>query len=308
MTGFTESVVEEAALAWLGEVGYDVWHGAELEAVEGWGEDVVLRGRLRDALGRLNPELPAEALDDAFRKLLAVEAPTLVERNRAVHRLLVDGVNVEYRRSDGSIAGAQARVLDFDDPVAGNDRLAVNQVAVVEGRHARRLARRRRRGPRQAGRRPIPAHLHPRGGGAAPGRGSAVRLAALPGAALSQCADSPVLRGAPSRGPCENDDRSAVRLERVERLRAARAPRSRLCRCGRHRCRGRRAAGGAEEGRVARRGCARAATRRVAGEPARGGRPRRARTAEPRGRAGEARRRPGAGSESPSTGLRPRTS
>ncbi len=101
------------------------------------GDDVVLRDRLRDALTRLNPDLPREALDDAFRKLLAASAPTLVERNRAVHRLLVDGVNVEFRHADGSIRGAQAHVLDFDDPGA-NDWLAVNQVTVVEGRHARR--------------------------------------------------------------------------------------------------------------------------------------------------------------------------
>ncbi len=78
-----------------------------------------------------------EALDDAFRKLTRLEAPTLIERNHHLHRLLVDGVPVEYRRQDGSIAGAQARVLDFDDPEA-NDWLAVNQFTVVEGQHNRR--------------------------------------------------------------------------------------------------------------------------------------------------------------------------
>jgi hypothetical protein len=51
--------------------------------------------------------------------------------------MLVDGVTVEYRRPDGSIAGAQARVLDFDDP-DNNDWLAVNQFTVVENRHTRR--------------------------------------------------------------------------------------------------------------------------------------------------------------------------
>ena len=74
---------------------------------------------------RLNPDLPAEALEDAFRKLTRSDAPSLVERNRAVHRMLVDGVTVEYRRTDGSIAGAQARVIDFDD--AGQQRLAGRQ-------------------------------------------------------------------------------------------------------------------------------------------------------------------------------------
>ncbi len=57
---------------------------------------------------RFNLDLPSEALEDAFRKLMRTDAPSLMERNRAVHRMLVDGVTVEYRRADGSIAGAQA--------------------------------------------------------------------------------------------------------------------------------------------------------------------------------------------------------
>ena len=98
---------------------------------------MVLAQRLRDALARLNPALPAEALDDAFRKLTRPEGADLIVRNRALHRLLVDGVTVEYRDAEGSIRGAQARVIDFDDP-AGNDWLAVNQFSVVENKHSRR--------------------------------------------------------------------------------------------------------------------------------------------------------------------------
>ncbi len=94
-------------------------------------------GRLRQALVRLNPELPPEALEDAYRKLTKSDVPSLIERNRAVHRMLVDGVTVEYRRKDGSIAGAQARVIDFDDP-DNNDWLAINQFTVAEGQHIRR--------------------------------------------------------------------------------------------------------------------------------------------------------------------------
>ena len=60
------------------------------------------------------------ALDDAFRKLTRPEGAELSARNRAVHRLLVDGVTVEYRTPDGEIRGAQARVLDFEN-TAAND-------------------------------------------------------------------------------------------------------------------------------------------------------------------------------------------
>jgi type I restriction enzyme R subunit len=140
--GIVESTVESAALAWLSELGWQVKHGPEI-APEGlfaerqdYGQ-VVLEQRLRDALARLNPDLPPEALQDAFRKLVNPPGATLEQRNRALHRMLVDGVTVEYRRPDGAIAGAQVRVLDFDDP-DNNDWLAVNQFTVVENRHTRR--------------------------------------------------------------------------------------------------------------------------------------------------------------------------
>jgi type I restriction enzyme R subunit len=144
VTAFTESVVEEAALAWLEALGYAVLHGPDIAAGMPGAErsdpsyrDVVLERRVRDALAALNPALPAEALEDAFRKLTRSDAPSLMERNRAVHRMLVDGVTVEYRRADGAIAGAQARVIDFDTP-GNNDWLAVNQFTVAEGQHTRR--------------------------------------------------------------------------------------------------------------------------------------------------------------------------
>ncbi len=143
-SGFTESVVEQAALAWLEALGYTVIHGPDIAAGMASAErsdpnyrDVILEGRVRQALVRLNPDLSSEALEDAYRKLTHVDAPSLVERNRAVHRLLVDGVTVEFRRQDGSIAGAQARVIDFDE-LDNNDWLAVNQFTVAEGQHTRR--------------------------------------------------------------------------------------------------------------------------------------------------------------------------
>ena len=139
-----ESHVEEAALDWLDALGYSVRSGADIAAGEPIAErsdpncrDVVFEERLKRGLARLNPELPSEALEDTFRKLIKVDAPSLIERNKAVHRLLVDGVTVEYRRQDGSIAGAQARVIDFDDP-DNNDWLAINQFTVAEGQHTRR--------------------------------------------------------------------------------------------------------------------------------------------------------------------------
>ncbi len=139
---FTESEVEEVALDLLAALGYPIAHGPEIAPGEAAAEreaysQVVLEARLHQALARLNPELPQEALDDAFRRTTRPEGPTLETRNRAFHRMLVDGVTVEYRTGEGRIAGAQARVIDFETP-ENNDWLAVNQFTVVEGRSNRR--------------------------------------------------------------------------------------------------------------------------------------------------------------------------
>jgi len=142
MTGFSESVVEQAALAWLESEGWNVINGAEIAPGEPTAErenycDVLLVRRLREALVRLNPALPAAAHDDALRKLTRPEGAEPIQQNRAMHRLLVDGVTVEFRDGEGHIRGAQARVIDFDDPEA-NDWLAVNQYSVSENKHTRR--------------------------------------------------------------------------------------------------------------------------------------------------------------------------
>ena len=139
---FTESEVEDAALDWLADCGWGIAHGPAIAPDTPGAErtdygTVVLEGRLREALDRLNPDLPAEALDDACRKLTRPEGATVEARNRTFHRMVVDGVTVEHRTHDGQIRGAQVRIVDFDD-ADGNDWLAVNQITVVENRHERR--------------------------------------------------------------------------------------------------------------------------------------------------------------------------
>jgi type I restriction enzyme R subunit len=137
-----ESIVEDAALEWFGELGYAVGHGPHLAPGEPAAEresfsEVVLVGRLREAIRRLNPAIPEEAREEALRKVLRVGTPSLTQSNRAFHRMLRDGVDVEYQRPDGSIAGDKARLIDFND-VGSNDWLAVNQFTVIEGQHNRR--------------------------------------------------------------------------------------------------------------------------------------------------------------------------
>ncbi len=142
MSGLGEALVEQAALDWFGELGYATVHGSHLAPGEPDAErasfkDVILVRRLRDAINRLNPAIPADAQEGALRKVLRVATPSLVQTNRAFHHLLRDGVEVEYARPDGSVAGDHVRLLDFDN-VEANDWLAVNQFAVIEGQYHRR--------------------------------------------------------------------------------------------------------------------------------------------------------------------------
>jgi type I restriction enzyme R subunit len=86
---------------------------------------VLLQGRVRNALARLNPSLTEAALDDAFRALTRPASPVLLQINRNFHRMLIYGVPVSYRREDGEQRNGRVRVLDFDNPL-NNSWLAVN--------------------------------------------------------------------------------------------------------------------------------------------------------------------------------------
>lgn len=138
---FRRIILEEAALSWLAELGYAIKSGPLIAPGELFSEresyqQVLLRQRLRDALARLNPTLPAEAIEEAFRKIVHLNAPSLLQANRAFHRMLVDGVEVEFQ-ADGRIVHDKAWLVDFQEP-DWNDWLAVNQFTVVEGHTERR--------------------------------------------------------------------------------------------------------------------------------------------------------------------------
>ncbi len=142
MTPLSEADVEQTALEWLAGLGWQMAHGPDIAPDTPKAEradygQVVLESRLRDALAVLNPSLPVDAIDDAYRRLTRPEGSILEARNRAFHRMLVNGVEIEYRDAEGSVRGDQVRVVDFETP-ANNDWLAVNQFSVTENRNTRR--------------------------------------------------------------------------------------------------------------------------------------------------------------------------
>jgi type I restriction enzyme R subunit len=141
MSHFTESTIEESALEWLKDMGYAIVFGNEIAPGEPAAErenysEVILSGRLKYALKRINPGIPAEALEDAYRKVMRPSSPALVGNNRSFHKMLADGIEVEYRH-EGRIKGDKVWLIDFDN-LDNNDWLAVNQFTVVENHINRR--------------------------------------------------------------------------------------------------------------------------------------------------------------------------
>ncbi|MGH8492703.1 MAG: type I restriction endonuclease subunit R [Moraxellaceae bacterium] len=137
----TEDQLEQEALGWLVELGYthvygpDMAHDGEAPERSNYRE-VLLLGRLRAAIARLNPAIPAAARDEALRQVQDLGTPALLSANRAFHKLLVTGVPVSYQK-DGETRGDFVRLLDWVD-VSANEFLAVNQFSIQGPRHTRR--------------------------------------------------------------------------------------------------------------------------------------------------------------------------
>lgn len=142
MSGFNESHVEEACLSYFADLGYQTLYGPEIgpggsnPERSDW-RDVVLQQRLRDAVQRINPDLPAAAIDAVVTRVLRADSQNQHSENLRVHRLLTEGVEVEYRTPAGELRHTLAWLMDFDRPER-NDWLAVNQFTVVEAGKKRR--------------------------------------------------------------------------------------------------------------------------------------------------------------------------
>ena len=138
-TTLGEAAVEGAALGWLETLGWRVAHGPDIgadtaNAERNDYEQAILDARLRSVVAELNPSLPSDALEDALLRLIRPAGATLEARNRNFHRILVDGVTVEYVAANGAVRGALVHVVNFDAPEA-NDWLSVNQFTVVQNKH-----------------------------------------------------------------------------------------------------------------------------------------------------------------------------
>ncbi|QKS28117.1 MAG: type I restriction endonuclease subunit R [Candidatus Accumulibacter similis] len=142
MAFLSEAAVEQALLDQLRALDYSIEHeediGPDGHRPERESHDeVVLKKRFEDAVARLNPGLPLEARLDAVRRVMQAELPSLLEENRRLHRLMTEGVDVEYYADDGTLRAGKVVVIDFEHPDL-NDWLAVSQFVVINGQNNRR--------------------------------------------------------------------------------------------------------------------------------------------------------------------------
>lgn len=142
MAFLSEAAVELALLEQLRGLGYSIareedigpdGHRTERESHD----EVVLKKRFEDAVARLNPGLPLEARQDAIRKVTQSELPSLLEENRRLHKLMTEGVDVEYYADDGTLTAGKVALIDFEH-TEQNDWLAVSQFVVINGQNNRR--------------------------------------------------------------------------------------------------------------------------------------------------------------------------
>ncbi len=140
-TGLTEADVEQIAIDLFKELGYTHLFGGdiapEMPASEraSYGE-VHLPQRLLSSLTTLNPSIPQDTIEEAAKKIIRSSATTLISQNHAFHQLLVNGVDVSYRKGD-RIINDKAILVDYQHP-ENNEWLIINQFTIVENGNNRR--------------------------------------------------------------------------------------------------------------------------------------------------------------------------
>lgn len=142
MYQFHEDDLEQATLEWLENLGYEIENGTNI-AVDGESPerssyaDVVLEGRLEEALIDINPDASMETVLRAVQQVTMAQSPNLIVNNRIFQKFVTEGIDVEVRKENGRYTTEKLWLFDFKDPEK-NDFLAVNQFTVIEGQNNKR--------------------------------------------------------------------------------------------------------------------------------------------------------------------------
>ncbi|MGB3075429.1 MAG: type I restriction endonuclease subunit R, partial [Chitinophagales bacterium] len=135
MKPITENIIETSAIEILQSEGWDYANGKEispegLKCERNSFTEVVLLNRLRNAIAKINPNIPSDAKEAAVQKVLRIHSPELLHNNEEFHRLLVEKVKVPYQEN-GYERSHEVALIDFDHP-ENNQFLAVNQYTIIE--------------------------------------------------------------------------------------------------------------------------------------------------------------------------------
>ncbi len=140
---FTEDLLEEAAIEILEkELDYDYAFGPDISLGGDYEErkdyrEVILANRVKEALYRINRDLPEEALEEAYRQIITFNSPMLEENNRYFHKLLTEGISVSFKEN-GIVRTKSAKIIEFEkDLLDRNEFLVVNQFTIVENEERR---------------------------------------------------------------------------------------------------------------------------------------------------------------------------
>ena len=131
----TESEIEKFAIELLEKQGYqyiyapDIAPDSETPQRSSF-EDILLLDRLRKAVGRINPMIPADVKEDAIKQIQRLNSPELIANNEAFHRMLTEGIKVSYHK-DGADRGDLVWLIDFNNP-QNNEFLVTNQFTIIE--------------------------------------------------------------------------------------------------------------------------------------------------------------------------------
>lgn len=142
MSKFIENDLEQAAMEWLQDLGYQTQYGPDISPGGSFSEresfgDVVLYERLYSALKRINKQYSNDTISELVKKITRQQSLSIVQNNVAFQKLLTDGIDVEVKQKDGSIKTEKAYIFDAKD-IENNEFLAINQYTVIENGKERR--------------------------------------------------------------------------------------------------------------------------------------------------------------------------
>lgn len=141
MKPITENIIEESTIEILQSMGWEYANGKQISPEGLFCErenyqQILLTNRLRTAIAKINPDIPADAQEAAVQKVLRIYSPVLLHNNEEFHKFLVEKVKIPYQQN-GYERSHEVALIDFE--ITGNNQfLVVNQYTIIENNQNKR--------------------------------------------------------------------------------------------------------------------------------------------------------------------------